>query len=132
MQKIRIILANYPQMMRALMREVIERQPDMEIVGEIVDPLGLLLAARQTRAEAVIMTLKNSEDPGLISHLLAECPDVTILGLASQGDNAFIVQMCPRRSEIATLSVANILSALRQAIRSPCSSEDEVNERPLC
>jgi chemotaxis response regulator CheB len=79
MKKIRILLVNYPQMMRALMREVIERQPDMEIVGETVDPLGLLLAARQTRAEAVIMTLRNSEDRGLISHLLAECPGVTIL-----------------------------------------------------
>jgi DNA-binding NarL/FixJ family response regulator len=130
MKKIRILLANDPQMRRALMREVIERQPDMEIVGETVDPLGLLLAARQTRAEAVIMTLRDSEDPGLISHLLAECPDLTILGLASSGDSAFIVQMCPRRSEIANPSEATILGTLRQAIRSPCSSEDEVNKSP--
>jgi DNA-binding NarL/FixJ family response regulator len=122
MQKIRIILANYPRIMRELVREIIQRQPDMEIVGEIVDPLHVLLAARETRAEAVIVALKNSEDPGLISHLLAECPSLTILGLASQGDDAFIVQMCPQRTEIIDSSVANILSALRQAIRSPCSS----------
>jgi DNA-binding NarL/FixJ family response regulator len=122
LQKIRIVLANYPRMMRELVREIIERQPDMEIVGEIVDPLHVLLATRETRVEAVIVALRNSEDSGLISHLLSECPNLTILGLSSQGDDAFIVQMCPQRTEIINPSVANILSALRQAIRSPCSS----------
>ena len=53
----------------------------MEIVGESLNPMGVLLAAKETAADAVIVTLQNSAEPGLISHLLAECPDVTVLEL---------------------------------------------------
>lgn len=67
--------------------------------------------------------LKGSEEPGLCSHLLAEFPNVTILGLATNGKTAFIR---PRRQEILDPSEANILSALRHAIRGTCSSEKEV------
>jgi DNA-binding NarL/FixJ family response regulator len=128
MKKIRILLANHPRLLRELVREIIERQPDMTIVGELLDPLGLLLAAKDTEADAVIIALRNSEAPGLVSHLLAECPNVTVLGLVSQGNTAFIVQMRPWRREIVDSSEFNILNALPHAVREPCSSEDEVDK----
>ena len=127
MRKIKVLLANQPRIMREVMREVIERQPDMEVVGETLDSLGVLLAAKETEADVVVIALRDSEEPGLVSHLLAECPRVTVLVLPSQGDTAFIVQMCPWRKEIVDPSDANILSALRHAVQEPCS---EVNQQP--
>lgn len=120
MKKIRVLLANRPRMMREVVRKTIEHQEDMKVVGEVLDPLGLLMAVRKTGADVVILALKGSEEPGLCSHLLAEYPNLTILGLAPQGESAFIDQLRPHRQEISDPSEANILSALRHAIRAPC------------
>ncbi len=123
MTKIRVLLANHPRLMREVIGELINGQQDMEVVDEALDPVEVLVAARETKADAVILATKDSEEPGLCSHLLVEFPNLTILGLASNGKTAFIR---PRRQEIVHPSGANILSALRQAIRAPCSSEMEL------
>ena len=120
MKKIKILLANRPRMVREVVRELIEREEDMEVVGEVLDPLDLLLAVRETEADAVVMALKGSEEPGLCSHLLAEYPDLTIVGVASGGESAFIEQRTPQRQEIPEPSKANILDALRHAVGSSC------------
>ncbi len=123
MTKIRVLLANRPRLMREVVREIIERQDDMEVVGEVLDPLDILMAVREAEVDAVILALKGSEDTGLCSHLLAQYPDLTILGLPTDGKTAFLR---PRRIEIVDASDQCILDALRQAIRSPCRSEEEM------
>jgi hypothetical protein len=126
MAKIKILLALPSQTIQGLVEEI-RTQPDMEIVGECLDPLALLLAAKETEAKAVIIALRHTQEPGLVSHLLAEYPNMTVLELDSQGTVAFIVQMCPWRKELVDPSTANVLSTLRDAIREPCS---EVNKPP--
>lgn len=126
MEKIKILLAIPSQRIQGLVEEI-RAQPDMEIVGEHLESLALLLAAKETKANVVIVALRNSQEPGLVSHLLAEYPNVTVLVLVSQGNIAYIVQMCPWRKEIVDPSEANILSALRHAIQEPCS---EMNKQP--
>lgn len=120
--KIRVLLANRPRMLRELVRKIIEDEPDMEVVGEVLAPVDLLVAVRETKADAVILAMRGSEEPGLCSHLLAEYPDLTILGLACEGQKAFVKQLCPRREEIADPTGAKILGALRSAIRGPFPS----------
>ena len=120
MEKIRILLANSrPRIMREVIRQIIRRQPDMEIVGEVLDLSVLVRTAQETAADVIIVALEDSVALGLGSQLLTECPDVIILELASQGDVAFIGQVCLGRREIAEPSEANILSALRHAIQDP-------------
>ncbi|KRT70245.1 MAG: chemotaxis-specific methylesterase, two-component system, chemotaxis family, response regulator CheB [candidate division NC10 bacterium CSP1-5] len=125
MKKIKILLANRPRMLREVVREIIEAQPDMEVVGEVPDPVELLVAVKDTVADAVILDLEDSEEPGLASHLLAGYPNLTIVGLAPNGKTAFVR---PGRREIVDPTGANILSALRQASMSPCSSEEQVKK----
>jgi len=91
MTKIRVLLANRPRLMREVIRELINGQQDMEVVDEALDPVEVLVAARETKADAVILATKDSEEPGLCSHLLVEFPNLTILGLASDGRTAFIL-----------------------------------------
>jgi len=124
-KKIKILLANRPRMLREVVREIIEAQPDMEVVGEVPDPVELLVAVKDTVADAVILDLEDSEEPGLASHLLAGYPNLTIVGLAPNGKTAFVR---PGRREIVDPTGANILSALRQASMSPCSSEEQVKK----
>jgi chemotaxis response regulator CheB len=127
MKKIRILLANSrPRIMREVMSELIRRQPDMEIVEEVLDLSALVRTAKETAADVIIVAVEDSAALGLSSQLLAECPDVIILALASQGNAAFIEQVCLGRREIAEPSEANILSALRQAIQDPiaCTTQE--------
>jgi DNA-binding NarL/FixJ family response regulator len=120
MKQIRILLANSrPRIMREVMSELIRRQFDMEIVGEVLDLSALVRTAKETAADVIIVALEDSVALGLGSQLLTECPDVIILELASQGDVAFMGQVCLGRREIAEPSEANILSALRHAIQDP-------------
>jgi DNA-binding NarL/FixJ family response regulator len=128
MKKIRVLLANSrPRIMREVMRQLIKRQPDMEIVGEILDLSALLRTAKETAADVIIVALEDSVALGLGGQLFAECPSVIILELASQGDVAFMGQVCLGRREIAEPSEANILSALRHAIQDPiaCTTQEQ-------
>ena len=114
LKKIRILLANRPPMLLEILKALVQRQEDMEVVGEILDPIGLLVAVREREADAVILTLKDYEEPGLCSHLVTEYPNLTILSLAADGKTAFL--RLPRR-EIMTPSMDSIVDALRDAIR---------------
>jgi DNA-binding NarL/FixJ family response regulator len=105
--------------MREVMREIIKRQSDMEIVGEVLDLSALVRTAKATATDVIIVAVEDSEALGLSSQLLAERPEVIILALASQGDVAFIEQVCLGRRDIAEPSEANILNAVRQAIQDP-------------
>jgi DNA-binding NarL/FixJ family response regulator len=118
MKKIRVLLANSRlRIMREVMRQLIERQPDMEIVAEVLDLLDLVRVAKETAADVIIVALEDVNALRLDTQLLAECPEVSILALAAKGDAAFIERRGLGRREIAEPSEANILSALRHAIQ---------------
>lgn len=130
-KKIRIVLANQPRMARQVVREMIDGQHDMEVVREARSRFDLLLAVRETHADAVILGAGNSEIPGLCSHLLAEYPGLTILALGIEGGRAFVEQLCPSRREIVNPSRENVLAALREAISEPCGwTEQPEKEHP--
>jgi DNA-binding NarL/FixJ family response regulator len=120
MKKIRIVLANRPRMARQVVRDMIERQDDMEVVREAQGRFELLIAVKETHADAVILSMGDSEVPGLCSHLLAEYPGLTILALGIEGGRAFVEQLCPSRREIVNPSSENVLAALREAMGQPC------------
>lgn len=125
MKQMRIILCNRPRLVREMLREIIAHQPDMEVVGEFVNPIDLLVVTQHLKPDVVVIALQNSEDPGLCSHLLAEHPNLTILALASDTASAFIQQLCPRSKEIKELSRDTLLQTLRQAFQNPCGWMDE-------
>jgi len=112
-------------MMREILKTLFERQEDMEVVGEVLAPVELLVAVREMEADTVVLALRDFEKLGVPSNLLAEFPNVTILALASKGEAAFIEQLCHRRLEIANPSKDTILNAIRQANRAPCREEEE-------
>jgi DNA-binding NarL/FixJ family response regulator len=125
MRKIRVLLANRPRMVRALVREMIERQLDMEVVGEILDPLDVISSVQETEADIVVVAINNnSEAQELRRRLLAQCPNIAILALSLSGDIAFIEQLRPQRREMVDPSEATILHALRQAVQASDDTEE--------
>jgi DNA-binding NarL/FixJ family response regulator len=124
MRKIRILLANHPRMVRLLVREMMERQSDMEVVGEVLDPLDVISATQEAEADVVVITINNNEAQELRRHLLAQCPNIVILALSLSGGIAFIEQLRPQRREMVDPSEVTILHALRQAVQALDDTEE--------
>ena len=117
MQTIRLIIAGRSGLLHGMLSDLARAQSDIEVVGEAVEPLALMMAVRTLRAHTVVLDADDPALAGLGSHLLSEYPELTILGVAAT--EVYIEQRCPRRA-ILSLPPGEILIALRKALRSPC------------
>ena len=102
-------------MLRELLRGLIIRQGDMRVVGEAVDPLEVLYLARKTEADVVITTLPDSGEPGISSHLLAESPDLVVVALAPDGNQAMLYRQILLKEELGGPAGETFVDTLRQA-----------------
>ena len=112
MNRIRVLLATLPPLVSGLLTHLIQGQTDMEVVDAVSQPVQLLLAVKDTRAQVVIVPLPGSgEIPGICSHLLAEFPDLLILALSITGEAGFIYTA----ERVVEAPVNNILKSIRLA-----------------
>lgn len=112
---------------RSSIIDVLQTQPDVEVVGEVSEHVELLVAVRETKADAILLVINPEEDEGMLSHLFAEYPDLTVLavtaghadGNSSVNDSIFIEQRCRYRSSVSDNSPKGIVQALCHAVREP-------------
>ncbi len=117
MPKIRVMLASRPKMISDVIRSIIEHQPDMTMVGEVIDPIRLLYAIRETSVDVVIMTpIKANGEPKICSHLMAEHPSLIIVALSAKGEAAYLYQLSVPKLRIDDPSGQSILVAIREAL----------------
>ena len=115
MKLIKVLLSSRPKLFSEVIRNMIEHQPDMEVVGEIIDPVQLLLAVRTTLVHVVIVTpLESSGEPKICRHLLAEYPELKVVTLSADGQAAYLYQTDVARLQIDEPSAQSILSAIRE------------------
>ncbi len=115
-ETVRVLLANRPRMLRELLRKLIDRQGDMQVVGEELDPLALLLAVGERHADVVVLSLSESEeDPGLLSHLLSEYPKLVVLALSPVRERACLYWLVVARRTLDSTGDEPLLAALRGA-----------------
>ena len=118
MRKIRVMLASRPQMISDVIKNIIERQPDMLMIGEVIDPIKLLFATKETEVDVVIVTpLKADGEPKICSHLLAEHPRLKVVTLSSKGEAAYLYQSGIPRLRIDEPCDQSIIGAIREALR---------------
>jgi DNA-binding NarL/FixJ family response regulator len=117
MHEIKVILASRPKMLSDVIRNIIERQPDMILVGDVIDPIKLLLATREISVDVVIVTPLNANgEPRICSHLLAEHPQLIVVTLSSKGEAAYLYQSGVNRFRIDEPCGELIISAIRKAV----------------
>jgi DNA-binding NarL/FixJ family response regulator len=115
---IRVLFESFPPVLDGLFEEVIEGQPDMELVGVATEPLDILIAAGQTRADVVLLAMPDGELPGVASHLLNEYQHIKVLAVSLHSQHAFLYQL---RTELVPLGEASpgaLLEAIRAAVNS--------------
>ncbi|MCF7824938.1 MAG: hypothetical protein K9N35_12310 [Candidatus Marinimicrobia bacterium] len=114
MTKIKILLSSSPKLLSDVIRRLLEDQPDMQIIGEVSDPLQLLITTQDAFADAVIITpVKSNGIPRICNQLLVEHPLLKIITLDTDSDSAFYYRLNHKRLKFQAPSGFAILSILR-------------------
>lgn len=132
MQKIRVLIANRPRLMRELVVATISDQPDIEIVAVLEDEASILGTVEQSPPDVLIVALDRSEDrPHICDVLLDRFPHMRILALAAERDSTmFYWASLDIRSNRIENSEESILSALRgRKLIASVAQETETNSR---
>ncbi len=117
MRTIRVLLASRPKMLSEVIADLIARQTDMEVVGEVLDPIELLLAARATSVDVVIVTpLEAEPEPRICRHLLLEHPHLRIVTMPAKGNTALLYRSDAPTQRIVEPSGEAIVAAIRQSM----------------
>jgi DNA-binding NarL/FixJ family response regulator len=112
---VKALLADRPDLLRTGLSTLLQRQSDIEIVGTAIDPVELLIAAGDTQADVVVVTLPDSgEMPGICSHLLYEYPQLLIVALSSARTRAYVYRQAITVEPLADISDEGILTAVRR------------------
>jgi DNA-binding NarL/FixJ family response regulator len=117
MEKIKVMLASRPQMLSDVIRNMIDRQPDMIMVGDVIDPIKLLFAVREKPVDVVIVTpLKVNGEPKICSHLLMNYPSLKVFTLSAKGEAAYLYQSGAPRLRIDDPCGQSMLEAIREVM----------------
>jgi DNA-binding NarL/FixJ family response regulator len=118
-QKIRVLVANRPRLMRELVLATISDQPDIEVIGEIQNDSEILLVAAESKPDVVIVALDRLDQrPAICDELLAQQPQMKILALAPERNRGMCVWgVMDIRSAAVESSEEGILNALRARVQ---------------
>ncbi len=105
-------------MISDVIRNIIERQPDMVLIGDVVDPLKLLFAITENDVDVVIVVpLKSNGEPKICSHLLNDQPQLKIITLSPKGESGYLYQSGSSRLCINEPSADAIIGIIRKSMR---------------
>lgn len=115
MNKIRVLVANQPRLMRELVLETISDQPDIEIVGELHDDSQIAETVARTHPDFLIIALKDSDQrPSICDEILERHPHLRVLALAPERNSSiFYYASLDIHSNRIEASEEGVLSALR-------------------
>ena len=116
MNRIRVLIANQPRLMRELISATIADQPDIELVGEVTQREDLTEVVAQTRPDVLIVPMDDrNKYRAQCGFLLGRYPEMKILALAPEKNRAlFYWAVVDIRSKTLESSEAGILDAMRQ------------------
>ena len=115
MDKIRVLVANRPRLMRELVLATISDQPDIEIMGEVKHDSEIAQVAAEAQPDFVIIALDTpARRPEICETLFRRNPEVKVLALAPEHNNSVLFwSRLDIHAQQVESSEAGILSALR-------------------
>jgi DNA-binding NarL/FixJ family response regulator len=92
---IRIVLCDDHQIIREGLRSLLEKQPDMAVVGEALNGLGAIKLVTEKKPDIVILDIAMPEMNGVAAarRIFTDHPKVKILALSMHSDHHFVTEM---------------------------------------
>lgn len=92
---VRIILVDDHGIIRQGLRSLLERQPDIEVVGEADDGRSAIELVRELQPDIVItdVTMPNLNGADTTRQITRLFPQVKVIGLSGHSNNSFIIEM---------------------------------------
>jgi DNA-binding NarL/FixJ family response regulator len=116
----RVLLVDMPLMLREIVRGLVEREPDMEVVCEVADPLPSVEAVAASDADVVIVGGSGGEVDAACRDLLAERPALVVVALSADGRSCAFYDHhhgAPRTAELGEVAPVRLLAVVREAMR---------------
>lgn len=115
MKRTRVLVANRPRLIRELILAAIVNQPDIEVVGEVLNDSELVDAIEESQPDVLILALDAAESrEAQCGFLLGRRPQMRILALAPEENRGtFYWAVVDVRTKPLESSEAGILNALR-------------------
>jgi hypothetical protein len=105
-----------PRFLRQMLRQSLEKDPGLEIVGEVLDPCDLSQAVEQTRAQWIIVPLSaDGELVPPVENLLTTHTTVRLLAVTTDGSHVKAKWIEPRERSLDGLSLDELRAILREA-----------------
>ena len=88
---IRVVIADDHPVVRTGLRQIVEAQPDMQVMGEAADGAGLVTALATASIEVLLLDLAmpGAPLPGLLRDILARHPKVRVLVMSMHPEDQF-------------------------------------------
>jgi two-component system NarL family response regulator len=92
---LRVVLVDDHELMREGLRSILEREEEVEVVGEAASGRAALELARTLAPDVVVMDVAMQDQNGIEAtrQIRAECPGVKVLALSSHSDARYVTAM---------------------------------------
>ncbi len=131
MQKVRVLLANRPQLMQEIVLATLANQPDIEVVGETQKEEEITELVDSVRPDFVVVSVGEPESrPGICGFLLGRYPQMRVLAIMPEKNIAVchwaFVEL---RSKRFQMSEEGLLRVLRASSAEPALAADSSLKR---
>ena len=109
---IRIVLASLSVMLTEIVREVLEKAPDLEIVG-VVSSLDELDSALTVHQADVVIAGVAGPNGGRFDALLRAHPNVRVFSLEANGRETVLYELRPKSVPLGNVSPEGLIDAIR-------------------
>ena len=115
MEPFRILIVSMPEMLMEMIAQIITREPEFVIVGQIAECSDLTSAVRRTHADLVIAGQLSLAEMNVPAVLSSSYP-AKILAITENGRCATLNELRPHREILVDISAAGLVAAIRTAI----------------